>query len=1014
MDVGVLGPLVVRTDDGTVAVAGARQRALLAALVAHRGRTVGVDLLVDTLWPDDPPPSAAHTLHTHVSRLRRTLDVTVHAHDGGYVLDLGAGQVDAALFEAWLAESAHADPATAVTLTERALGLWRGPAFGGAADLPGVRAEARRLEERRTAARRALVDHLVTAGRGADAVPLAEALVADGPTDERAWAGLVRALVAAGRPADGTTAFHRAVDALDELGLVPSVGLRAAHDEALGVRTALPTTTPAPGAAPPDHPTGGPRGPAGTTVPVPPTSLVGRDDDLAALRLLLADVRLVTLVGPGGVGKTRLALELARRVADGFGSGVRVVELGTVRDAAALPSAALAPLGLGAEAGPATTALRRLGDLDVLVLVDNGEHLLDAAAALVEGVLAGSRARVLVTSRERLGVPGEHVHVVAPLTTTATPAGPAARRLFLDRARAAGPVDATFDVTLVDRVVQALDGLPLAIEMAAARTASVSLAELASMLADDPVAPGTTAAAGGAGAVTGPAAGTTPAADRGAGTAPARSGGAAALRHPHRGGPERHRSLGAVIAWSEALLDPAEREALRRWPVFAGPVEAADSAAVVGAGRGTVEALVRRSLLLPQPGAPQAGDPQPAPGTRYRMLHTVRAAVLAGPDRRPLPHEAHAGHFAEVAGACDTALRGPGEAAAVARLRSVVAELRAAHAWAREHAPGVASELSTSLHVFAVGTLDDEVLGWAQRLVPHLAGDDPAVAAAHAGVAARLLQAGELRAAEARAEQALRLGVDDRVRMQAHEVLSDAAIYDGRLTECRAQAARLWELALTAGDGHYAAIAAASTSLALAYAGDRPAAHAELTRHRALLDASVSALSPTALGWFAYAEGEVDLDADPERAARSLGRAVELADAVGNRYLGGVARVSATSVQGRHGEARGALVAFEDVVVRWLERGDRTHLLTTLRNLVGLLLRLDAPDAAAELLGAVAGADVSATFGAEGERLAHAHEQLAGALGDARLADGLRTGAARDVESAARAALDATRRLRAG
>ncbi|MBB2922147.1 BTAD domain-containing putative transcriptional regulator [Cellulomonas cellasea] len=1005
MDVGVLGPLEVRTDDGTVAVAGARQRALLAALVAHRGRTVGVDVLVDTLWPDDPPPSAAHTLHTHVSRLRRTLEVPVHAHDGGYVLDLADGQVDAALFEAWLAEAERADAVTAVTLTESALGLWRGPAFGGAADLPGVRAEARRLEERRTAARRALVDHLVAAGRGGDAVPLAEALVADVPIDERAWAGLVRALVAAGRPADGTTAFGRAVAALDELGLVPSAGLRRAHDEALGVRAAALGVRPAaPTSAPADtsgtvaaaRPTGARRGPAATTVPVPPTSLVGRDDDLADLRLLLGAARLVTLVGPGGVGKTRLALELARRVADGFTSGVRVVELGTVRDAAALPAAALAPLGLGAEAGPATTALRRLGDLDVLVLVDNGEHLLDAAAALVEGVLAGARARVVVTSRERLGVPGEHVHVVAPLATAATPSGPAARRLFLDRAGAAGPVDATLDVTLVDRVVQALDGLPLAIEMAAARTATVSLAELAAMLADDPRAPASpgagaaAAAADGTDAVLGPA------------------DGAAALRHPHRTGPERHRSLGSVIAWSEALLDPAEREALHRWPVFAGPVEASDAAAVVGAGRGTVEALVRRSLLLPQPGDPQ----HPAPRTRYRMLHTVRAAVLAGPDRRPLPHEAHARHVGEVAAACDAALRGPGEAAAAARLRSVVAELRAAHAWAREHAPGVASGLSTSLHVFAVVTLDDEVLGWAQRLVPRLAGDDPAVAAAHAGVAARLLQAGELRAAEVRAERALALAVDDRVRMQAHEVLSDAAIYDGRLAECRAQAARLWEFALAAGDGHYAAIAAASTSLALAYAGDRPAAHAELARHRALLDASVPDLSSTALGWFAYAEGELDLDADPDRAARSLGRAVALADSVGDRYLGGVARVSATSVRGRHGEPREALVAFEDVVGWWLERGDRTHLLTTLRNLVDLLRRLDAPEAAAELLGAVAGADVSPTFGAEGERLALARDELASALGDTRLTGLLRTGAARDVESAARAALEAARRLR--
>lgn len=982
MDVGVLGPLQIHTSDRTVEIGGARQRALLAALVAHRGRTVGTDLLIDTLWPHDPPPSARHTLHTHVSRLRHDVDLPIRASDGGYALDLPTSCVDAARFDALLLEAVRSGPAEAVTLTERALRLWRGPAYGSAASLPAVRAEARRLEERRLGAREDLVRRLVAAGRAADAVMIAEALVADEPTRESAWTGLVRALVAAGRSADGTTAYQRAVAALDELGLVPSAALRTVQAEALGARTPYPSA-PTDRAAPTDRPAPRP-GRTASAIPVPPTSFLGREEDVAAVQRLLGAARLVTLVGPGGVGKTRLALEVARRCVPDHASGGRIVELTTVTDAPTVPTATLAALGLGVDAGPPREALRRAGDLDVFVVVDNCEHVIDAVAEMVERLLAGSRATVLATSRERLGVPGEQVYVVPPLALADD--RPTARLLFLDRAVAAGGAAAgDLDPALVDRVVRGLDGLPLAIEMAAARTATVGLTELAGMLAPEP-APG-------------------PPDDAGSGTGTTPEVALAELRHPHRRGTERHRSLGAVIAWSEALLEPAEQHTVARWPVFVGPVEAADAAGVLGAARNTVEGLVHKSLLLPAP--------DPATGrTRYRMLHTVRSAVLAEHGRAGLPSPDHAAHFARVAADADAALRGPGEAAAVSRLGSTIAELRSAHTWAREHDHTLATGLSASLHLFAVSTLDEEVLGWAARMVPRLDERDPQAATAHASVAARLVQAGQLPAAVARARLALDLADQDGPRLRALETLTDAAIYDGRLEECCTYAQQLADRALDVGDAHYLAMATSSLSLALAYGGEHAAARSELDRLGAVLTARFAPLSPTVLGWLAFADGEIDLDTDPARAATSLSRAVALADSVGNRYLGGVARVSATSVGARYGDPVAALGSFEEIIGWWLERGDRTHLLTTLRTMVDLFDRLDAPDAAAELWGAVAGGGLSTSYGTERARLDTARDRLEDLLGSVVLADRLAVGATRDVEAAARAALDAAGRLR--
>ncbi|HWS58069.1 MAG TPA: AfsR/SARP family transcriptional regulator, partial [Actinotalea sp.] len=312
MDVAVLGPLEVRGPTGVIEVGGRLQRALLAALLAQRGRTVALDSLVDTLWPQDPPRTATHTLHAHVSRLRRRTGLPVVARDGGYRLDLRADQVDADRFEEVLRSAQHAGPAEAAELLEAGLAMWRGPAYGAAAELPAVRGDARRLEETRLVAGERLVARLLESGRFDGAVTHAEALVAAAPLRESAWAALVRALVAAGRPADGVAAYGRAARTLDELGLLPSADLGRAHAEALGAR---PVTT-APDAAPVRPP-----GRAVTSITLPQSSFLGREADLRAVDRLVDSARLVTLVGPGGVGKTRLALEIARTRAGRHASG---------------------------------------------------------------------------------------------------------------------------------------------------------------------------------------------------------------------------------------------------------------------------------------------------------------------------------------------------------------------------------------------------------------------------------------------------------------------------------------------------------------------------------------------------------------------------------------------------------------------------------------------------------------------------------------------------------------------
>ncbi|WP_433794079.1 ATP-binding protein [Actinoplanes sp. CA-252034] len=542
MEIAVLGPVEVRDSGGALLpVAGARLRTLMVLLALDANREVSADRLIDGVWGDAPPAAAANALQALVSRLRRAVPgLAVAATPAGYRLVTDAETVDAHRFARLVAD----DPA-------RALDLWRGDL-----EFPDVaRPEAVRLEGLRLAARRARLAAEMTRR---DVVPELEALVAAHPLDEPLAALLVRALRAAGNRGRALEAFEQARRRIGEqLGVDPSAELAGLHLEIL-------------------RETDGPEG----NLPAELSSFVGRAADIRAVRDLLGEHRLVTLTGPGGSGKTRLSVEVGGAVP----GAVWRVELAPVRDPAELPQTILSALRLG---GPAlrrvepATPLARLRDAlagrDMLLVLDNCEHLIEAAAEVADVLLrAAPRLRLLTTSREPLGITGERLFPVEPLALPPADADPAAAaaspavQLLLDRTSG---LTLTGDNTgPVIRICRALDGMPLAIELAAARLRTLPAAVLADRLADR----------------------------------------FRLLTGGSRTALPRHRTLRAVVDWSWDLLSTDERRVWRRLATLPGGADVTAVERICGPDLDPPAALVDKSLLvLGQDG-------------RYRMLETIR------------------------------------------------------------------------------------------------------------------------------------------------------------------------------------------------------------------------------------------------------------------------------------------------------------------------------------------------------------------------------------------------------
>ncbi len=580
LELRILGPVQAVRAGREVPLGGPKQRAVLALLLLDAGRTAPAGHLAEALWQGHPPPGAPKTLRSYVSRLRSLLapEVELLARGGGYALITGPDQLDAGRFEQLVGAGQGAlglaEAAVAANRFSAALALWRGGALADMADVEPLALEGARLEELRLVAVEGRAEASIALGMHGEEVAELERLVAEYPLRERLWRLLVLALYRAERQADALAAYRRArVMLAEELGLEPGEELRELAQAVL--RQEVP-------AEPPRLERHG--------LPVPLTSFLGREEELAALDRLLGRARLVTLTGAGGAGKTRLMVEVAARVLERFPDGVWLADLAGVTDPGLVPSRVMESLGVRQTGDlPVIDALRyRLRSAELLLILDNCEHLLDSCAGLAGELLGGSPGlRVLATSRESLAVPGEAVFMVPPLAVPAETADEAAIalspgvRLFLDRASAAGAgSDVAAAASTVGAICRALDGLPLAIELAAARTTALSVAEIEKHLAD--------------------------------------KFRFLAYRRPVTGA--RHQALKTAIGWSYELLSAPERCFFRGLSVFAGGFRLTAAAAVCGAGDEAitldlVDRLVSKSLVVAETSAA---------GTRYRLLETIR------------------------------------------------------------------------------------------------------------------------------------------------------------------------------------------------------------------------------------------------------------------------------------------------------------------------------------------------------------------------------------------------------
>ncbi|MBV9161224.1 MAG: winged helix-turn-helix domain-containing protein [Pseudonocardiales bacterium] len=650
-------------------------RTLLARLSARPGETVSRQVLTEVLWEGNVPRTAITTLRSHMTRLRHDLrkgglpDLIV-ARGDGFFLGAPGEALDAVRFETLAGAGRDAlaagDPAAAVQSMSAALGLWRGDALADCRLSDWTRAEASRLSELRFAATEALLDARIAGGEHASAVAELESFVNRFPFRERAWELLMNALYRAGRQADALAAFRRARAVLvDELGIEPGPGLRRLESAILAGDELADSSSPEPAVEIRPARKG--------NLPAELTSFIGRREELVEAKKRLARSRMVTLTGVGGVGKSRLALRVAADLLATFSDGAWLVELAGLRDPDLVARAVADALNIvnRGDGGPIGSVVRNLRDAKVLVILDNCEHLLNACAQIASTLLkAAPNLRILATSRQPLAVPGEHILPVPPLLVPDDDDGDlcTAMALFADRANAAIP--GGFEIqpdneTVIARICRQMDGIPLAIELAAVRLRVLSPVELLDRLNDR----------------------------------------LKLLASGRRTALPRHQTLRATIDWSFNLCTREEQALWTRLSVFAGTFDLASAEAVCADDDlrhdflSVVDGLVDKSILIREE---HSGE------VRFRLL-----AILGGYGRDRLRAEGvetpvltrHRDWYLKVAEDGARNWFGPGQLDWLSRLRRDHAELRGALDFCLttpgEHLAGV--RLAAALHSFWVG-----------------------------------------------------------------------------------------------------------------------------------------------------------------------------------------------------------------------------------------------------------------------------------------------------------------------
>ena len=894
--VELLGPLRLLVDGVPVDVPGSRRRAVLAVLAMAQGREVSRTAIVDELWPDDPPRDATQAVQSHVSRLRRHLgpyaDRLRHL-DGGYVLELEDGGLDVTDARR-LADGAASD----------ALRLWRGDALAEFVDYPGLAVEKVALDELRLRLGDDALEAAIAAGtsRSADAA----SAVAASPLRERTVILLMRSYAVEGRTADAmhtAAAYRRRL--VEETGLDPSPAL-GTWERLVAAGSLAPSRV---------RTTSAVRTPAGP--------LVGRDQDLAELLRLLDTQPVLTVTGPGGVGKTRLTLQAAAEHSERTGAESVAVRLATVTDGDRVPEAVAAALGLRlvGDAAPETVA-RMLTGRAVLLVLDNCEHVVDAvrdlAVALHE---VAPTVRLLATSRVTLHVPGEFVVRLQPLPLPRD--GDLARlghqpsvQAFVEHARLRGrdftptPGDSA---VLVD-VVRRLDGLPLAIELAAGQLGAVPLSALHERLG--------------------------------------RALDALSARRPTSDA--RHETLRATIDWSYRLLDPADRAVLRSLAPFPAGVDLETFERLSTEAAPASDPLTVLARLVDHSLVDAAQEEQP----RYRLLETIRTFLLDDLDARGERTEAETRFLrwaSQTAAEISATVRGEAEAAADHRLRAELANLRAARDLSRGRGD-VELRIDLTLALDDAATWRDltELWAWAVELErdPLLRGN-PRENAVRASAAEASWLLGDLDGAARLARSAIDAAGDSPGVVSAWSASAAVALFRGD----HAGAARDW--AAAAARSPLRSPYLASGALALAYAGDASGADALLadaTRALAL------GPSPSHRAWLLYVGGELTAASDPGAAVGSYTAAVDVARSCGAGFIEGVAAVGLAAARAALGDVRAAAEDYVGLLRYWSAAGNLTQLWTTARDAAALLDAHGASRVAGLLLLAAGSADAASAL----------------------------------------------------
>ena len=914
----VLGPLQVTDGAQRLPLGGSKQRKLLALLLAADNEAISVDRLVDEMWGDEPPPSAVHLVQVYVSRLRGLLAADgapqIRRDGAGYVFKVAGTDLDSAQLERSVADavaSRPTEPAAAASKLAEAIGWYRGRPFAELADeSPLLQAEAQRLEELYLRGRELLADLRFDLGLHSGLVPDMEDLTENYPFREVFWGQLMLALYRSGRQAEALRVYSRLRHQLgEELGIEPTPALRDLEDRILLQDPELLWEAP----------------PPPSNLPARLTSFVGRSVEIAALSKLLETSRLVTLSGPGGIGKTRLAIEGAEQFVFRFPDGVWWIDLAPISDPELVAVEVASALGVAPQPGRlvADSIAGALARRELLLVLDNCEHVVESAAALIAHLLREApRLRCLVTSRRPLRISGEALMVVPPLAIPAVEVELLADvrladsvRLLVDRASS---VDPAFDLAdanagaIVD-ICRRLDGVPLAIEMAAARTNVMSPAEIADSLGNR----------------------------------------FALLVNPARDVDRRQATLAATLDWSYELLDEVAQRVFDRLAVFAGAfgiddvasvaIESNDSSAALEAITGLVENSMCSRVST---------DPA---RMQYRLLETPRAygiRKLAERGELDEAREAHAAHFLELIATASEFLGTPELAPFIDRLQQSYEDVQRSLEWSlANHSRARTLATAPVLFRYWLRTGDAPGAGrWGSQMLQNSA-DVPDSLRAGAllcvGFANTILgDPAESIRCSTEACRIYREAGDSQALVTALFGHAQSFIQVGDLGSAAATCAEALELCDELGDSFGRADHLASLGLINLFIGDldvaRTYAEEALPIHRRLRDRA-GLVVMNALPAIALKQGDL---LAAERAAADL-----VADAAGTAW-----EASAMSQLGEallaKGDHDGAATVTRRAIVKASASGLGNWFRIALRNLAQICARSGKPETAARLAGA--------------------------------------------------------------